>query len=323
MNVNVIVQEASRASVEHPERNEDATMVFSGDSDNGVDNGDAKALVFAVIDGMGGQQHTAPDGTQITGRDASQLVRTTLIEDLQRLPAGVDASPGGAAERAVIAAINRAHQRIRRDLNNEDEYPFSQRVGAVVTVTVVCENGARLLTVQVGDTRGYLLTDGELIQLCPDEDNIEYFVRSGLLSAEDGERIANILNSYDGINEPTAEGRITIAGSPYDLYIAWRWFLVGNTVLNIPASNIVINALGIHPTDPAPQTSRIEIAPGDTLLLCSDGLYKNLSEAEIFDGVARGEHAAEDLLNAAYQRSESRDNRRSTQDDISAVVVRF
>lgn len=312
------LHEFIRASVEHPERCEDAIMTFDG---NG--NGTPRAPVFAAIDGMGGQQHTTADGTLVTGHDASQLVRTTLIEDLQRLPVDVDGSPGGEAEKKVIAAITRAHERVRMELNGGDDYPPAHRVGAVVTVVVVCENGGRLLTVQVGDTRGYLLTDGELIQLCPDEDNIEYFVRSGLLSAEDAERIADILNSYDGIEEPHTEGIITIAGSPYDLYIAWRWFLVGNSVLHIPASNIVINALGIHAENPVPLTSRIEVTPGDSLLLCSDGLYKNLTEAEILAGLDEGDTAADKLGEAAYARSTTPTNRRSTQDDISVIVVRL
>ncbi|MBI1258201.1 MAG: SpoIIE family protein phosphatase [Chloroflexi bacterium] len=310
------IQEFSRASIEHPDRCEDAVMVFDGNS-----NGDSKAPVFAVIDGMGGQQHETADGRLMTGRDASQLVRTTLIEDLQRLPPDIDGSANGEAEQKVIAALNRAHERLRLELNNGDEFPAGHRVGAVVTVVVVCENGSRLLTVQVGDTRGYLFTDGELIQLCPDEDNLEYFVRLGLLSAEDSDRIGTVLNTYNGVDEPQAEGTIAINGNPYDLYIAWRWFLVGNTVLNIPPANIVINALGVHDEDPIAQTSRIEIGSGDTLLLCSDGLYKNLAEAEVIEGLAHGEAGADDLGEAAYARSQDSANRRSTQDDISVILV--
>ena len=287
------------------------------------DGGEGKAPVFAVIDGMGGQQHESHDGTLMTGRDASQLVRATLIEDLQRMPADIDASTGGEAEQKVIAALNRAHERIRLELNNGDEYPAGQRVGAVATVVVVCEDGARLLTVQVGDTRGYLLSDGELIQLCPDEDNLEYFVRLGLLSAEDSDRIGTILNTYNGVDEPETEGTVAISGSPYDLYIAWRWFLVGNTVLNIPAANIVINALGVHTDDPIPLKGRIEIAAADTLLLCSDGCYKNLAETEIINGLAQGDTSADDLGAAAFARSQDSSNRRSTQDDISAIVVNW
>lgn len=306
-------QEYSVASVDHPERCEDAILVLTTEG---------KAPVFAVIDGMGGQQHET-NGVLITGRDASQLVRTVLIEDLARLAPEIDASPGGDAETKVIAAIKRAHESVRRELNNEDEYPAGSRVGAVVTVVVACENGARLLTVQVGDTRGYLFTEGDLIQICPDEDNVEYFVREGWISPDDGDRITQILNSYNGVDEPKTEGTVTIAGSPYDLYIAWRWFMVGNSVLNIPAANIVIHALGVHGDDPLPLTSRIEIAPGDALFLCSDGLYKNLTEAEMIDGLAQGETSAILLGEKALERSKTLANRRSTQDDISVIIAQW
>lgn len=307
-------QEYIQASVEHPERCEDAILVLTAEG---------KAPVFAVIDGMGGHQHQNVDGTITTGRDASQLVRSVLIEDLSRLPADIDGSPKGEAETKVTAALMRAHRSIRRELNDEDERPAAQRVGAVATIVVACENAQRLLTVQVGDTRGYLYSEGELIQLCPDEDSIEYFVRQNLLSADDGDRISQILNTYNGIDEPEAAGTVTIAGNPYDLYIAWRWFVVGNTVLNIPPANVVINALGILAEDPIPLTSRIEIAPGEALFMCSDGLYKNLSEAEMLDGLTKGDTAAEALGSAALERSKTPQNRRSTQDDISVVVAQW
>lgn len=303
-----------QASVDHPERCEDAILSLTGEG---------KAPVFAVIDGMGGHQHRNEDGTVTTGHEAAQLVRTVLIEDLSRLPAEIDASPKGEAETRVTAALMRAHHSIRRELNDEDERPAAQRVGAVATIVVACENGERLLTVQIGDTRGYLYSGGELIQLCPDEDSIEHFVRKNLLSPDDGDRISQILNTYNGIDEPDAPGTVTIAGSPYDLYIAWRWFMVGNTVLNIPPANVVINALGILAEDPIPVTSRIEIAPGEALVMCSDGLYKNLSEAEILDGLAKGDDAAAALGSAALERSKTPQNRRSTQDDISVIVAQW
>jgi serine/threonine protein phosphatase PrpC len=303
-----------QASIEHSDRCEDAFMIFPG-------NG--KAPVYSAIDGMGGHQRQAADGSMITGHEASQLVRSVLIEDLQHLPADVDASPGGLAEQRVIAAIKRAHQRVYNELNLGGAVPLNKCVGAVATVVVICENGQRLLNVQVGDTRGYLFSIDELIQLCPDEDNVEHLVRQGALSVEDGIRITEILNSYDGVNIPKTEGTITIAGQPYELYLAWRWFMVGNSALNIPGANIVINALGIHPQDPLPLSSRIEIGVGDKLFLCSDGLYKNLTEAEIIAGLQQPGDGAAKLGEAAYARSQDRNNRRRTPDDITAIIVEF
>lgn len=311
------LSEYSRASADHPDRCEDAIMTFVGN------NGSHSAPVFAVIDGMGGHQRTLENGTKITGREAALMVRETLVEDLLHLPSDVDASPGGAAEQRLTAAINRAHDRIVAELNDNAVLPIEHRVGAVATVVIVCEDGKRLLTGQVGDTRGYLLTDGELIQLCYDEDNIQFLVNQGLLSDEDGARITDLLNSYDGVNEPKTDGVVHIGGTPYELYIAWRWFLVGNSVLNIPAANIVINALGINAPDPVSQMSRIEVSPGDSLFLCSDGVYKNLTEAEMIDAISQQDEAANTVGEKAYARSIADGNRRSTKDDVSAVVVRL
>ncbi len=308
------VHSYNRASIEHPERCEDAIAEMRSEG---------HAPVFVVIDGMGGHQHQGKDGVMVTGRDAALLVRETLIEDLSALPLDIDASAEGLAQERVTAAIARAHQRVRDELNLGGTLPRHECVGAVCTVVALCENGARLLAVQVGDTRGYLLTDGELIQLCPDEDNVEYFVRQGLLKDKDGARITAILNAYDGVHEPKAEGTVTIADNTYDLYIAWRWFMNGNSVLNIPAANIVINAAGVDSATPVPQSSRIERSPGDLLLLASDGLYKNLTDDELMQMLPGPGDTATTMGDAAYARSQDRSNQRSTQDDISAVVVNF
>lgn len=309
----MIVTQFTQASIDHPERNEDAVMVFAGDMES--------AAVFAVIDGMGGHQHADEDGKMLTGQDAAQIVREVLIEDLLNLPFDVNADSGGEAQNKVTAALERANQRILRELNSGDLAP-NQRVGAVATVAVVCEDGARIFIGQVGDTRAYILSEGELIQLCEDADNIAYMVEQGLMNEVDGQRITAILNKFDGLNEPKVTGQVTIAGQPYDIYLAWRWFLVGNSALGIPGGNTVMTALGIHTPPPVVQTSRIEIASGDKLFLCSDGIYKNLSEAEIIRYLKSVESATTSGV-AALERSKDELNRRSTIDDISAICVEF
>lgn len=309
------IYQYSQASIEHLDRCEDAIAVYPGK--------DGFAPVFAAIDGMGGHQHEAADGSLVTGREAAQKVREVLIEDLSHIPADADASPGGLAETKVIEALKRANQQIFQHLNGDGSLPPYQCVGAVATVVVICENGARLLVVQVGDTRGYLFTGGELIQLCSDEDNVEFLIRQNIISPEDAETVTRVMNTFDGVNEPELEGSITINGQPFELYLAWRWFWVGNSALNIPGANVVMNALGVFNEDPIPQTSRIEISQGDTLLLCSDGIYKNLSEAELIAGLESDGDPAVLLGDKAFARSQDQANRRRTPDDISAIVVRF
>ncbi|HVO42756.1 MAG TPA: hypothetical protein VMT34_09040, partial [Aggregatilineales bacterium] len=76
--------EYTRASVQHPDRCEDATLVFSASG---------KTPVFAIIDGMGGHRRLGDDGQMITGQDAATLIRTVLLEDLEHLPPDVSAEP--------------------------------------------------------------------------------------------------------------------------------------------------------------------------------------------------------------------------------------
>jgi serine/threonine protein phosphatase PrpC len=306
--------EFSRASVDHPERNEDAYLLFTG-------NGQF-APVFAVIDGMGGHQHTNAAGQLITGHEASQTVRQVLQEELLELPLDVSAEAGGFAEEKLFTAIERANEVLFEQLN-EGQHSQGRRVGAVMTIAILCENGKRLLVAQVGDTRAYLFNTSNLIQLCDDEDNVSYLVQNAIMSEEDGQRISEILNTFDGINEPETPGTVNIFGQDYELQMAWRWFLMGNPALQIPGANAVLSALGIDEDCPYPQLARIEIGKGDVLLMASDGIYKNLAQAEIISQLQEAHQAAQALGEAAYLRSQDGFNRRSTSDDITAIYVKF
>ncbi len=310
----MIVQHYTHASVEHLDRNEDALLILQTAE---------TAPIIGVIDGMGGHQHQLANGQVMTGRDASQFLVQAISEHLGSISPAIDASPGGPAETILLEAITVANSRLYNELNQSENLSISHRVGAVLTVGIICENGQRLLCAQVGDTRAYSYSDNELIQLCYDEDNIEFMASQGLISAEDGARIAGILNSYDGVNPPKAEGNITINGQPFELYIAWRWFVVGNSALGILPSNIVMNALGIDPDAPTPQISRIEIGEGDTLLFCSDGLYKNMNDGELTKALESAGDPAAELGEAALKRCEDHNNQRRNPDDISVLVVKF
>jgi protein phosphatase len=308
------VFEYTRASLEHPERCEDAILTF-----NERDN----APVFAVIDGMGGHQRVMADGRRLTGRDASQAIREVFIEDLEHFPPDVSADPGAEVEVRTKEVIQRAHHDVFNGLNGGPDIPIHERVGAVATVVVACEGGQRLFVAQVGDTRAYLYTEGELIQLCEDEDNVEFLVKQGRLSQKDAELVSEIINNWDGVGEPEVKGGIRIGAETYDAYLAWRWFVTGNAALRIPGANVVINSLGTEADDLEIQVSRIEVLPGDKLLLCSDGLYKNLSHGEIIEKLANADDPATALGEMAYARSQDTLNRRMNPDDISVIVVQL
>lgn len=77
----------------------------------------------------------------------------------------------------------------------------------------------------------------------------------------------------------------------------------------IQIDTIAMNANGIH--------------AGDRLFLGSDGLYKNLSDKEIAAGLNGSADTATALGAAAFARLQPVDNRRSTQNYVSAIGLRL
>jgi len=84
-----------------------------------------------------------------------------------------------------------------------------------------------------------------------------------------------------------------------------------------PAGNVITRAVG-GSDELVLDSVRIDIASGDRFLLCSDGLYKELDEAEIGERLQRGADCAEAcevLVETALERG-SRDN-------VTVIVVQF
>jgi serine/threonine protein phosphatase PrpC len=84
-----------------------------------------------------------------------------------------------------------------------------------------------------------------------------------------------------------------------------------------PERNILLQALGVA-SKVELQLGSTNIRPSDVLLLCSDGLYTQMSADEIFDVVADSrspEDACQELINLA--------NSRGGTDNITCVLVEF
>ena len=113
--------------------------------------------LFAVADGMGGAQ---------AGEVASRLAAGALKEG------------EGAIEELIQEANRRVHQRSMED-------PGASGMGTTMTVAVV-EHGIVRIG-HVGDSRAYLVRDGELEQLTQDHSLVGELVRTGRLSPEEAE----------------------------------------------------------------------------------------------------------------------------------------
>jgi PPM family protein phosphatase len=126
--------------------------------------------VAAVADGMG-------------GHSAGEVASAIAIEELAALGQRGPWENETAATDDLKQAILRANRRIR-------EMAASDRKlnGMGTTLVALLEDGDMVHMANVGDSRGYLLRQGELSQITVDHSLVQELVDDGRLSPEDAER---------------------------------------------------------------------------------------------------------------------------------------
>jgi serine/threonine protein phosphatase PrpC len=116
---------------------------------------------FALVcDGMGGEA-----GGEVASNVASEAIAAALD----------GAWPWANVEDALVASIVGAGDRVRAVARAE---PRLARMGTTATVAAV--HGDWLVCAQVGDSRAYLLRDGELSRLTRDQTLVEFLKASGV-----------------------------------------------------------------------------------------------------------------------------------------------
>jgi PPM family protein phosphatase len=131
---------------------------------NNEDSVYAGARLLALADGMGG--HAA-------GEVASQLV----IAALAHLD---DDEPGGDLLSKLDTAVRDGNSAIAAHVEADPELE-----GMGTTLTAILFDGNRLGLVHIGDSRGYLLRDGELAQITKDDTFVQTLVDEGRITAEE------------------------------------------------------------------------------------------------------------------------------------------
>jgi serine/threonine protein phosphatase PrpC len=152
--------------------------------DEEIDVGE-RGVVLAVFDGMGGA--ASGDVASALGREVLlRVVREAPVENLQDL-----------AE-ALGAATVQAHAAIRDRAATD-----SGCSGMGTTLTAAGVLGDQAVIVQVGDSRAYVLRDGELVQVTEDQSLASELVASGRLSPEEAANYehSNVILQALGVNE--------------------------------------------------------------------------------------------------------------------------
>ncbi len=156
-----------------------------------VDRGDIG--VWAVADGAGG--HGAGD--------VASAAAAAAIADL---PVGLSAAEILAQVRLRLSAVHTDLQR-RAAANGSGEI-------MATTIVVLMARGDHFACLWAGDSRAYLLRDGQLSQITRDHSLVQEMVESGALAAEDAEHhpqaniITRAVGSQDTLQLDKVSGRI-------------------------------------------------------------------------------------------------------------------
>jgi len=147
-------------------------LIATGDSHVGqVREGNEDALlirdsVYAVADGMGGHL-------------AGEVASATALEPVEHLDGKVfqDATQAVTALRDAVVAANERVSKLAKD------NPDYRGMGTTLTAALV--EGRRLHVAHVGDSRAYLLRDGQFSQLTDDHTLVQHLIDEGEITREE------------------------------------------------------------------------------------------------------------------------------------------
>jgi PPM family protein phosphatase len=218
---------------------------------NNQDSGYAGPHLLVIADGMGG--HAAGDVASSTA-----IARLVALDE--------ESAGGGDALQRLTTALADANQDLRDRVAAE---PSLHGMGT--TVTALLNSGGKLALAHIGDSRGYLLRDGQLTQITHDHTFVQSLVDDGRLTEEEAR--------------------------------------------SHPQRNLITRVL-TGERDDTPDLSVREAKPGDTYLLCSDGLTGVVTEETLTEVLGDGSDVgsrAEQLIDLALKGGSS--------DNITCVVA--
>lgn len=132
-----------------------------------------RGCLLLVADGMGGAA---------AGAVASRLASTTIHQAMQAPDAGEESPPGVGVPSRLRRALEVANRRVREWSTRHAEYR-----GMGCTATAAGIVGRALHVAHVGDSRAYLLRDGEPLRLTRDHTVFQELVDSGSMTEDEAE----------------------------------------------------------------------------------------------------------------------------------------
>ena len=210
-------------------------------------------VLFLVADGMGGQACG-----EMASQMCSGLLPSTLLQSLRQRQSVDRTELGGL----VIQALQEANRSI---LEASRARPECQGMGTTATAAVVY--GSYVLVAQVGDSRAYLVRNGQLFQLTRDQTFLNYLIEIGAVDA-----------STDAAGDPRRSILIQAVGTADNLNVA----VTGAPLCQ--GDRLLLASDGLYSMVPAPQILRLA-ADGSEMATCCRSLAGAANDAGGSDNI--------------------------------------
>ena len=220
--------------------------------------------LYVVADGVGGHAKG-----EVASQESIEQVQNWVRAGRDRIEAFLSNTEsedfGYQVRRLVESAVQQACYMVFGMAELDPE-----RKGMSTTISALLIAGPSAFIAQVGDSRVYLMREGEVQQLTEDHTLINYKLKHGLITEEEARKA--------------------------------------------PGKNVITRAVG-HRDYVEVDTTRVQIAPGDRFMLCTDGLHGYLQDKEIAPLLS-----LEPMQDAARQFI-ALANARGGRDNITTIIV--
>jgi protein phosphatase len=213
----------------------------------------------------------------IGGNNAGEIASRIAVEKIQAIMQTQPTVP-------IIERLEQALQQANHEIfDTGQSNPSLAGMGSTVVAAAIADD--LLYVAHVGDSRAYLVRGGVAYRLTLDHTWAQEAIEIGRLSPE-AARVhpnRNVIKRFLGVDEALA---------------------VDHAIIDISQA-----ADGVEGPGRWPMVEQMRLLPGDTVLLCSDGLTDELTDAELQATVRRYEpQAAAEQLTAMANAHGGRDN---------------
>lgn len=157
----------------HRARNEDSTYLFTAES-----GGEVPLLplgLYIIADGMGGHH----DGHEAS-KKVSRLVASNVLEQIYMPMLDTRRTASSIQHKPILEVMSDAIQTANQEIYNPEP---SKDSGTTLTAGLIF--GQRIFIAHIGDSRAYLLVDGELTLATTDHSYVRRLIDAGQLTEEE------------------------------------------------------------------------------------------------------------------------------------------